>query len=610
MTTVETRAGITALSATGGSARSQLDQLNERSWKPRPRVAFFVVAASFVVPLISALVAVQIVARLVRRPAGTGPLLAWLGALIMIAVLISRGVERVSRRLLPLATMLRLSLVFPDQAPSRFAVTLKTGSGKALEHALKRADTDKQFSTSEHAAALVVGMISSVRAHDRLTRGHCERVRAYADLIGEELGLDADSKNKLHWAALLHDIGKLDVPAAILNKTERLTADEWEISRTHPGASAKWIEPLRPWLGEWALAASEHHERYDGDGYPLRLRGEEISLAGRIVAVADAFDVMTAARSYKTPFPSAQARAELANNAGTQFDPKIVRAFLSISLGRLRSLMGPLAGLSGVSGLFSVGGVTSVATAALTASAAVATAFAAPAAAAPTRHGARAIAGGGSAATAAGPASHGRSGSASPRSPGSSHRAPPGSHGGSSRGGGIGRGAGTGDPSQPGTGAPSGSSPTTTPSDPGGTGTSPTPTTVDPLNPTPTTTPGSAPDPTPTTSPVTVAPPTTAPPTPHAPIANDDHVGPFLQANVVIDVLLNDTDPDGDIDKKTLVIVTYPSGGYQSIDVSDHKIRIKVNALYTGTLVFTYRVCDLTSLCSQATVTAKFTLGP
>ena len=113
-----------------------------------------------------------------------------------------------------------------------------------------------------------------MRSHDRLTRGHCERVRAYADLIGEELGLDADSKNKLHWAALLHDVGKLDVPAEILNKTEKLTPDEWQIIRGHPAASVRWIEPLRPWLGDWVLAASEHHERYDGDGYPLRLRGE------------------------------------------------------------------------------------------------------------------------------------------------------------------------------------------------------------------------------------------------------------------------------------------------------------------------------------------------
>ena len=89
MTTVETRAGNAALSATGGSARSQLDELQERSWKPRPRVALLVAGASFVVPVASALVAVQIAARVVQRPAGAGPVVAWLGALIVIAVLTS-----------------------------------------------------------------------------------------------------------------------------------------------------------------------------------------------------------------------------------------------------------------------------------------------------------------------------------------------------------------------------------------------------------------------------------------------------------------------------------------------------------------------------------------
>src|SRR5262249_14858284 len=153
----------------------------------------------------------------------------------------------------------------------------------------------------------------------------CERVRAYSDLIGQQLGLDAESANKLHWAALLHDVGKLDVPAEILNKKGRLNQEEWAIIRTHPASSDRWLRRLHAWLGAWALAATQHHERYDGDGYPLGLRGDEISLAGRIVAVADAFDVMTAARSYKKPFPAAQARTELANNAGTQFDPMIVR---------------------------------------------------------------------------------------------------------------------------------------------------------------------------------------------------------------------------------------------------------------------------------------------
>src|SRR5262249_21774604 len=143
---------------------------------------------------------------------------------------------------------------------------------------------------------------------------------------------------------------------------------------------------------DWALAATQHHERFDGDGYPNGLRGDAISLAGRIVAVADAFDVMTAARSYKKPYPAAQARVELANNAGTQFDPPVVRACLAISLAKLRLVMGPLAWLSGLSGLFSVGSVASGAAAAVTAAAVATSALAAPAAAKPAHSAPRAAA--------------------------------------------------------------------------------------------------------------------------------------------------------------------------------------------------------------------------
>src|SRR5262249_45835417 len=126
-------------------------------------------------------------------------------------------------------------------------------------------------------------------------------------------------------------------------------------------------------------AATEHHERYDGDGYPNGLAGDEISLAGRIVAVADAFDVMTAARSYKKPYPAEQARTELAKNAGTQFDPKIVRAFLAISLGKLRLVMGPVAWLTGLPFLLSAGSAVSSAGTVMTAAAVAASGLVAPA---------------------------------------------------------------------------------------------------------------------------------------------------------------------------------------------------------------------------------------
>ena len=114
----------------------------------------------------------------------------------------------------------------------------------------------------------------------------------------------------------------------------------------HPVFGAEFVDPLREWLGEWATAVTQHHERWDGKGYPAGLAGEEISFPGRIVAVADVFDVITSARSYKEASGAVAGREEIARCAGTQFDPRVVRALLSVSIGRLRFAMGPLSWLA------------------------------------------------------------------------------------------------------------------------------------------------------------------------------------------------------------------------------------------------------------------------
>jgi hypothetical protein len=162
-------------------------------------------------------------------------------------------------------------------------------------------------------------------------------------LIGEQLGLDEDDLDKLQWAALLHDVGKLEVPASILNKDGRPTDDEWSTLARHPDHGERLIVPLAPWLGDWVGAIGQHHERWEGGGYPRGLRGDAISLSARIVAVADSFEVMTAARSYKPALSIEAARTELTKCARAQFDPAVVRAFLNVSIGRLRRVMGFLA---------------------------------------------------------------------------------------------------------------------------------------------------------------------------------------------------------------------------------------------------------------------------
>ena len=195
------------------------------------------------------------------------------------------------------------------------------------------------------AAEKILALAGALNAHDRLTRGHGERVRAYTDLIADELDLSPSDRDRLRWSALLHDIGKLAVHPHVLNKPDKLSDEEWEVIKRHPLEGAKLTAPLAAWLGEWASTIAEHHEKFDGSGYPYGLAGHDISLGGRIVAVADCYDTMTAIRTHKRPMSPAAARAELAACAGKHFDPKVVRAFLDVSIGRLRPVAGPLSWL-------------------------------------------------------------------------------------------------------------------------------------------------------------------------------------------------------------------------------------------------------------------------
>jgi HD-GYP domain-containing protein (c-di-GMP phosphodiesterase class II) len=274
-----------------------------------------------------------------------GAVVRWL-LIAAAATVVLVAAERLTRRLAPLATLLALSLTFPDRAPPRFRVALRNGSTRQLHDRITEARRGELGGTPAEAAERVLELVAALSVHDRTTRGHSERVRAYSRMIGEEMGLDDVELDRLQWAGLLHDIGKLLIPAAILNKPDSLTAEEYEEVCLHPEYGRTMVTPLIPWLGDSARAVWEHHERWDGRGYPAGLAGVDIALAARIVAVADVFDVMTSARSYKKPVSSALARTELARCAGGQFDQMIVRAFLNISIGRLRLVIGPLSWLS------------------------------------------------------------------------------------------------------------------------------------------------------------------------------------------------------------------------------------------------------------------------
>ena len=172
----------------------------------------------------------------------------------------------------------------------------------------------------------VYALASTVDARDPHTYGHSQAIAALSETIGKAIGLSEKELADLRAASLLHDIGKAGIPDSILTKISALTEDEWRIIREHPiegvriVGTAKEMEALIPMI-------RHHHEWYDGTGYPVGLKGEEIPLGARIISVADAYDTMTTTRTYREVVSQQEALEELRRYAGTQFDPELVGAF-------------------------------------------------------------------------------------------------------------------------------------------------------------------------------------------------------------------------------------------------------------------------------------------
>jgi diguanylate cyclase (GGDEF)-like protein len=182
---------------------------------------------------------------------------------------------------------------------------------------------------SESYDRILSALVAALDTRDHETEGHSQRVVAYSLALAESFQLNADAHQEIERGARLHDIGKIGVPDAILHKTSKLNEAEWAIVRNHPAWGKQILEGIG-FLSGAAEIVLAHHERWDGQGYPRGLKGEQIPLGARIFAVADAFDAMTSYRPYRDPHTYQKARDEIRMGSGNQFDPQVVTAFLAI----------------------------------------------------------------------------------------------------------------------------------------------------------------------------------------------------------------------------------------------------------------------------------------
>ncbi len=175
----------------------------------------------------------------------------------------------------------------------------------------------------------VQALVSAIEASDAYTRGHSERVTRYSLALAKRMGIDGDPLKQLEQAAVLHDIGKIGIDIALLHKKEKLTAADIDVLKLHPSIGVRILEPIH-FLGTVREIIEQHHERYDGNGYPKGLGGEVWRLEGKILAVCDTYDAMTSDRPYRKALSHDLAIQEISDHSGTQFDPKVAAAFIAM----------------------------------------------------------------------------------------------------------------------------------------------------------------------------------------------------------------------------------------------------------------------------------------
>jgi putative nucleotidyltransferase with HDIG domain len=191
----------------------------------------------------------------------------------------------------------------------------------------RTAELDQALNSLEDAyRSTLKALTAALETRDLETHGHSERVVSYSMRLGREYGLDSERLKSLEFGSLLHDIGKIGVPDLILRKPAKLTSEEWVLMREHPVHGQQILRGIK-FLEGAARVVAQHHEKWDGSGYPLGLSADDIDICARIFAVADAFDAITSDRVYRKGKPYQAAAQELDEWAGKQFDPRVVEAF-------------------------------------------------------------------------------------------------------------------------------------------------------------------------------------------------------------------------------------------------------------------------------------------
>ena len=202
-------------------------------------------------------------------------------------------------------------------------LTLRVRNSIDLDHLKKdlMREVEKKSEENEKLFLHVVASLAeAIDAKDTYTNGHSGRVAAYSREIAKRYGYNKSQQQDIYMMGLLHDVGKIGIPDAVINKPAKLTDEEFEIIKTHPALGAKILENIKE-MPSLAKGAKWHHEKYDGTGYPDQISGEAIPEEARIIAVADAYDAMTSHRSYLEALPQDVVRKEIILGKGTQFDP-------------------------------------------------------------------------------------------------------------------------------------------------------------------------------------------------------------------------------------------------------------------------------------------------